>query len=87
MPSRPEWYSASLLSNGKWLLTNYNPQTIVTIIRNLCQHCGVELDDVIITYEPKDGTPVLSAQAYTRPDYVTPAVSPMPMLNLKLLRN
>lgn len=41
------------LSNGKWIYTNYNPQTIVTIIGNLCQHCGINLCDVIINYLPK----------------------------------
>ncbi len=44
------------LSNGKWIYTNYNPQTIVTIIGRLCLHCEVSLNNVLINYLPK-GSP------------------------------
>lgn len=63
--------TSSLLSNGKWTYNNYNPQIIVTIIRNLCQHCDVDLDDVIITYKTKYDTSQKSAQAYSRLASVT----------------
>lgn len=81
LPTKADFGTCSLLSNGKWIYTNFNPQTVVTIIRNLCQHCGVDLDDVIITYEPKYGKPVQSVQTYTRPAIVAPAVPPKPVLD------
>ncbi len=43
----------SLLSNGMWIYTNYNPPTTVTIIKNLCRHCGLRLDNVVIKCSPK----------------------------------
>ncbi|MBT9143565.1 MAG: hypothetical protein DDT29_01973 [Dehalococcoidia bacterium] len=81
LPTKADFGTCSLLSNGKWIYTNYNPQTVVTIIKNLCQHCGVDLDDVVITYEPKDGAPVRSTQSYSRPAYVEPAASPTSALD------
>jgi len=81
LPTKADFGACSLLSNGKWIYTNYNPQTIVTIIRNLCQHCGVDLDDVIIIYEPKYGKPTQSVQTYTRPASVVPAAPPKPVLD------
>ncbi len=81
LPTKVDSGTCSLLSNGKWIYTNYNPQTIVTIIRNLCLHCGVDLDDVIITYEPKYGKPTQSVQTYTCPANVLPATPPKPMLD------
>lgn len=80
LPTKAEVGTCSLLSNGKWLYTNYNPQIVVTVIRNLCQHCGVDLDDIIITYEPKYGKPKQSVQTYTRPANVFPAAPPRPEL-------
>ncbi|MFC1974474.1 hypothetical protein ACFLVA_00485 [Chloroflexota bacterium] len=56
MPQKADLGSCFKLSNGKWIYTNYNPQTILTIIGNLCRHCEVSLSDVIISYLPK-GTP------------------------------
>jgi hypothetical protein len=50
---KPNIGTSALLSNGKWISTNYPPQIIVVIIRNLCRHCGVELEDVSISYLPK----------------------------------
>ena len=81
LPTKDDFGTCFLLSNGKWIYTNYNPQTIVSIIRNLCQHCGEDLDDVIITYEPKDGAPVRTVQTYSRPTYTAPAVQPKPILD------
>jgi len=46
--------TCALLSNGKWIYTNYNPQTVVAIIGNLCRHCGTDLINVTITFEPKN---------------------------------
>jgi len=54
LPEKTGLGTCSKLSNGKWIYTNYNPQTIVTIIGNLCRHCGVLLRDVVISYLPKD---------------------------------
>jgi hypothetical protein len=54
LPQKPASGYSALLSNGKWVYLGYNPPIIVKIIRNLCQHCGVELKDVVITYSPKD---------------------------------
>lgn len=73
--------NCSLLSNGKWIYTNYNPQTVVTIIRNLCQYYGVDLDDVIITYEPKYVKTTQSVQTYARPVNVVPAAPPKPVID------
>ena len=44
------------LSNRKWLCTNYNPQTVITIIGKLCRYCSVSLNNVIITYAQKDSS-------------------------------
>jgi len=53
MPRKADLGTCFKLSNGKWIYTNYNPQTIVTIIGNLCRHCEVALSDVVISYLPK----------------------------------
>lgn len=81
LPTNAGFGNFSLLSNGKWIYNYYNPKTVVTIIRNLCHHCGVDLEDVIITYEPKDGAPVRTVQTYSRPTYAALAVPPKHMLN------
>jgi hypothetical protein len=73
LPTKANFGTCSLLSNDKWIYTNYNPQIVVTIIRKLCQHCGVDLDEVIITFEPKEGKPVRSMQAYKCPPYIATA--------------
>ena len=57
MPNKADFGTCALLSSGKWIYTNYNPQTVVTIIRNLCRHCGVALEDVLISFVPKN-TPI-----------------------------
>ncbi len=72
LPTRAKFGTCSLLSNGMWIYTNYNPQIIVTIIRNLCQHCGMDLDDVIITYKPEHGKFTQSVQKYARQVNVSP---------------
>jgi hypothetical protein len=59
------------LSNGKMINTKYHPSTIVTIIGNLCQHCGVDLDDVVITYEPKNSVPVQLTRTLMQDVHVT----------------
>ena len=81
LPTKTDSGTCTLLSNGKWIYNNYNPQTIVSIIRNLCQHCGVVLDDVIITYEPNCGNRTQSVQTYTRPANVVIAAPPRPVLD------
>ena len=57
LQTKADLANCCLLSNGKWVDTNHAPRAVVTIIRNLCQHCDMDLDDVIITYEPKCGKP------------------------------
>ena len=47
MPRRTNQGNCFKLSNGKWIYTNYNPQTIVTIIASLCRHCKVSLNVTI----------------------------------------
>ena len=81
LPTKSDVGACSLLSNDKWIYTNYNPQCVVTIIRNLCQHCGVDLDDVIISYEPKYGKPTQSRQTYARPANIVPAAPLRPVLD------
>jgi hypothetical protein len=39
------------LSNKKWINVNFSPKTIIMIVRKLCQHCEVDLNNVIITYQ------------------------------------
>lgn len=56
LPHKPGIGTSALLSNGKWISTNYPPQIIVVIIRNLCNQCGVKLDDVAISYLPKNAS-------------------------------
>ncbi|MCK9390120.1 MAG: hypothetical protein M0Q01_00965 [Syntrophales bacterium] len=85
LPTKTDYGACSLLSNGKWIYTNYNQQTVIAIIRNLCQHCGVDLDDVIITYEPKYGKSTQSVQTYTRPVNVVPAAPPKPVLDPEVI--
>jgi hypothetical protein len=59
MSQRPFSGACALLSNSKWIYTGYNPQTIVAIIKNLCRHCGVDLNNVAITCLPKEGYHVI----------------------------
>lgn len=80
LPAKTDLGICSILSNGKWILTNYNPQTIVAIIRNLCQHCGVDLADVIITYEPKYAKSKLLPQTYPCTVKVVSTTPPKPVL-------
>jgi hypothetical protein len=84
LPTKADFWTCSLLSNGKWIYTNYNPQTIISIIRNLCQHCGVDLDDVIITYEPKYGKPTQLVQTSCFAN-VVPAAPHRPVLDLAVV--
>jgi hypothetical protein len=53
-PQKPEFGHGAQLSNGKWIYIKYDSQSIVTIIGRLCCHCGVDLDDVVISYLPKN---------------------------------
>lgn len=53
MLEKVDFQTCTLLSNGKWVNTNYNPKTIVMIIGKLCRHCGIDIKDVSITYLPK----------------------------------
>jgi len=85
LPTKSDSGTCSLLSNGKWIYTNYNPQTIVSIIKKLCQHCEVDLNDVIITYEPKYGKHGKAVQTYTRPANIVPTTPPKPALDPALV--
>jgi len=66
MPRKADLGTCFKLSNGKWIYTNYNPQTIVTIIGNLCRHCEFSLSDVIISYLPKGAPSAYSAEPTNR---------------------
>jgi hypothetical protein len=46
--------TSALLSNGKWISTNYSTCTMIIMIRNLCCHCHVRLEDVSIRFVPND---------------------------------
>ncbi|OGQ95913.1 MAG: hypothetical protein A2521_02965 [Deltaproteobacteria bacterium RIFOXYD12_FULL_57_12] len=87
LPTKENFETCSLLSNGKWINTNYNPQAVVTIIRNLCQHCGVDLEDVIITNELKFDKPSQSMQTNTRPANVVASriIRPQPALDPEVI--
>jgi len=58
-PANPKMRPVQL-SNGTWLRTNYSADTILKIIRALCQHCGCSLQDVRVYYrrttEPQKGS-------------------------------
>jgi hypothetical protein len=55
LPRKTDFGTCALLSNRKWIYTNYNPPTIVTIIGNLCRYFEVSLDNVSILFVPKEG--------------------------------
>jgi hypothetical protein len=76
LQTKSDFGTCCQLSNGRWIYTNYNPQVVITIIRNLCQHCGVDLDDVIIAYEPKYREFTQSVQIHAHPDSVVPIAPP-----------
>ena len=54
LPRKADFGTCALLSNGKWISTNYNPQTMVVIIGNLFRHCDVGLEVVSIGFVPKN---------------------------------
>lgn len=72
LPRKPDIGTCALLSNGKWISTNYPPQIIIVIIRNLCRHCGVGLDGVSISYVPKNSSIEESAERLIRGNTSTP---------------
>lgn len=45
--------TSSQLPNGKWIYTNFNTKTMVTLIADLCKFCGIDLGDVEILYLPQ----------------------------------
>jgi len=85
LPKKPDFGTCEQLPNGRWIFTNYNPQTVVTIIQSLCQLCGVDLNDVMITYGPIDGTPNQTEQTFTQPVYVVPSVPPNPIIGSSIV--
>lgn len=46
-------FSARQLSNGYWINVNLNIKDLVFTIGKLCEFCGVDLNNVNITYVPK----------------------------------
>lgn len=46
-------FTARKLSNGYWVNVNLSIKDLVITIGKLCQYCGVELNNVEITYVPK----------------------------------
>lgn len=85
LPTKTDYGTCTLLSNGKWIYTNHTPQTIVTIIMKLCQHCGVDLDDVIITYEPICSNPMQALQISLPANFV-PAATPEPVFDQAIVK-
>lgn len=81
LPQKVDFGTCAKLSTGKWIYTNYNPQTVVTIIGNLCRHCGVNLDDVDITYEPKGGKTTTIARTITHPASIQQSETPRLVLD------
>lgn len=49
-------FSARQLSNGYWINVNLSIKDLVFTIGRLCQFCVVDLNDVYITYIPKQST-------------------------------
>lgn len=49
-------YSARQLSNGCWINVNLSVKDLALTIGRLCRFCGVSLNDVEITYAPKQST-------------------------------
>lgn len=72
LPRKPDIGTSAFLSNHKWISTNYPPQIIVVIIRNLCHHCGIELDSVSIAYVPKNSPITWSANPPIQRNTSTP---------------
>ncbi|MEN6384668.1 MAG: HTH domain-containing protein [Phycisphaerales bacterium] len=52
LKDRPK-FSARQLSNGYWVNVNLSIKDLVFTIGRLCQFCGVDLNDVSMTYVPK----------------------------------
>jgi len=69
MPNKADVGASTLLSNGKWISTTYDTPTIVLLIGKLCQHCGVALKDVSISYIPKDASPIKHVENGKKPLY------------------
>ena len=53
MQVRIDGLSCAKLSNGYWINVNYNIPLMVDHIGRLCVHCGVNLNDILITYTLK----------------------------------
>jgi len=45
--------TARQLSTGHWVCVSYNTVAIINLIGTLCDYCGTDPKDVIITYKPK----------------------------------
>lgn len=74
LPRKADIGNSTLLSNGKWIYTSYNPQTLVEIIANLCRHCDVGLDVVSISFVPKDRPTERSEEQLMRGNANSPAL-------------
>lgn len=74
LPRKADFGNCALLSNDKWIFTNYNPQTIVVIIRNLCRHCCIRLEDVSIGFVPKNVITERSAKQLVNRDAKNSAI-------------
>jgi hypothetical protein len=53
LTQKPYSGACRMLSNNMWIFIGYNPQIIVKMIKNLFKHCGIDTDNVIITFEKK----------------------------------
>jgi len=62
--------SGRKLSNGYWINVHYSISNIVSIIAGICRYCGINLNNIEITYSPKtngslDDEPASVAQPTT----------------------
>ncbi len=60
--------AARQISNGYWVLLHLSIKGLVFSIGKLCEFCGVDLDDVNITYVPKQSADGMRSINITRDD-------------------
>ncbi len=84
-PTKANRGRSVLLSNGKWVYTNYDPVVAVTVIKKLCLHCGLDINNVVITYEPKCGKPMQSMGTHINSANVIMVAPPKPVFNSRVV--
>lgn len=61
-------FSARQLLNGYWINVNLSIKNLVFAIGRLCEFCGVDLNNVKITYVPKQGAKGVQPMSITKDD-------------------